>query len=95
MKHIHKDTGIQMTYCGKNCIHNQNIRYKFDEPVIPKNFDSTKDWWNFLKNLWRKYKCARMNNDIPSMLVYADAINIVKQDGGCKLEKFPELERFK
>ena len=65
------------------------IKWTYPKPII--GYDDTKSWWEFLKSLHRKYKLARLNDDIQTQYNAAIAIRIVQKDGGCKLDQFPEL----
>lgn len=64
------------------------------QPFKRGYWDSTKEWWEVLKRLHKKYKMARLHDDIPMMFACADAIRILQNDGGCKIEEFPELQQF-
>jgi len=63
-------------------------------PFKRDTWDTGVEWWNTLKKFWREYKNARLYDNIPKMLVYADAIKILQDDGGTKITEFPELQRF-
>lgn len=64
------------------------------QPFKRGSWDSVKDWWHVLKRLHKKYKMARLHDDIPMMIACADAIRILQDDGDCKIEEFPELQQF-
>ncbi|MDE1861275.1 MAG: hypothetical protein KGI33_00015 [Thaumarchaeota archaeon] len=47
--------------------------------------------WNNLKNAWRSYNAAKMNDDKKKMTEFANKIRTLQKNMGAKLSEFPEL----
>ncbi len=47
--------------------------------------------WGALKKAWRAYKIAKVQDDKPGMLKYAERIRTLQSELGLVKAKFPEL----
>lgn len=53
--------------------------------------DKKNSTWNDLKNAWRSFNAAKMNNDKKKMTEFANKIRSLQKDIGAKVSDFPEL----
>jgi len=64
----------------------------FQNPKPTKSGESVVKIWNELKENWRAYKRARLEDDFPIMRDAASKISELQDDLGIKQADFPELQ---
>lgn len=47
--------------------------------------------WAALRKAWKAYKIAKVHNDKPNMMKYAERIRALQAELGLEQAKFPEL----
>lgn len=65
--------------------------YKFQNPRPTKSGESVITIWNNIKENWRIYKRAKLEDDFPRMREVASKIKELQDDLGIKQAEFPEL----
>jgi hypothetical protein len=66
--------------------------YKFDEPIPTKSGERVSILWKELLECWQSFKTARLNDDRLSMIAYAMKIQVIEDDLGITISKFPEIQ---
>ena len=65
---------------------------KFQNPCPTKSGKSVVKVWGDLKENWRLYKRAKLEDDFEQMRVLAAKIKNIQEDLGIKQAEFPELQ---
>ncbi|MDH3313781.1 MAG: hypothetical protein OEM28_11655 [Nitrosopumilus sp.] len=69
--------------------------FKFQSPRKTKSGESVITLWNEIKENWRIYKRAKLEDDFSKMRDAASRIIELQDDLGIKQAEFPELKKEK